>query len=102
MPLEELAGTYFNAGYRDLVLMLKEGRLEADCTDRGMPFILKFDHLSGSVFVAEKIYVLGRSRRKLKTEFEMTEDGTVQRLGIPLCGEMEVEPIWFDKTNVEL
>jgi hypothetical protein len=46
--------------------------------------------------------VLGRSRRKLKTEFEMTEDGTVQRLGIPLCGEMEVEPIWFDKTNVEL
>lgn len=102
VPLEELAGTYFNAGYRDLVLMLKEGRLEADCTDRGMPFILKFDHLSGSVFVAEKIYVLGRSRRKLKTEFEMTEDGTVQRLGIPLCGEMEVEPIWFDKTNVEL
>lgn len=99
LPLKELVGTYFNAGYRDLVLTAKGGRLEADCTDRGMPFILEFDHLSGSAFVAEQKDLLNRSRRKLKASFEMAEDGTVQRLGVPLCDEMEGEPIWFDKTK---
>jgi hypothetical protein len=99
VPLEELAGTYFNAGYRNLVLTVQEGRLEADCTDRGMPFILKFDHLSGTAFVADQKYLFGMNRRKIKAEFGMDEDGTVQRLGIPLCGEMEGEPIWFDRTK---
>jgi CubicO group peptidase (beta-lactamase class C family) len=99
IPLEELAGTYFNAGYRNLVLTLREGRLEADCTDRGMPFTLKFDHLSRNFFIAEHRDLINRSRRKMKATFELREDGAVQRLGIPLCGEMEGEPIWFEKTR---
>lgn len=99
VPLEELAGAYFNAGYRNLVLTIKEGRLEADCTDRGMPFTLKFSDLTGNVFVVEQAYLLGRSRRKMKAEFEIDEHGTVRRLGIPLCDEMEGEPIWFDRAK---
>lgn len=99
VPLEKLAGTYFNAGYRNSVLVLKQGRLEADCTDRGIPFILEFDHLSGNKFVAEQKDLLDRSRRKMKAEFELGKDGKVQRLGIPLCGELEREPIWFERTE---
>ncbi|KAF3039323.1 hypothetical protein E8E12_002565 [Didymella heteroderae] len=99
VPLEELTGTYFNPGYRKLVLTVKGGRLEADCRDRGMPFVLKFDHLSGMIFAAEYKGLLDISRRKMKAEFEVRENGAVQRLGIPLCAQMEGEPIWFDRTH---
>lgn len=96
--LKKLAGTYFNAGYRNLVLEHKQDRLEADCTDRGMPFVLDFTHILGLTFIAEYKDMLNRSRRKMKAEFVLGGDGAVKRLGIPLCGEMEGEPIWFEKT----
>lgn len=99
VPWEELAGTYFNAGHRNLVLTVKEELLQADCTDRGMPFTLTFDHLLGNVFVVEQEYLLGRSRRKMKAKFEMDEEGAVQRPGIALRGEIEGGPIWFYRTK---
>ena len=97
VPLHKLAGGYFNAGYRTLVLTHNDGRLEADCTDRCMPFTLRFNHLCENKFAAEYKDLLDRSRRKLKTEFEICEDGVVQGMGIALCDGMKDELIWFQK-----
>ncbi|KAF2997934.1 hypothetical protein E8E13_005382 [Curvularia kusanoi] len=97
VSLEKLAGEYFHPGYRYLKLELKEGCLEADCTDRCMPFTLKFSHLSASRFVAEHQDVLFKNKQKLKAEFNMSNDGNVNSLGIALCAEMEGELIWFQK-----
>lgn len=96
VPLEELAGEYFNAGYRTMVLVHNKGRLEADCTDRCTPFELRFDHLSGNRFVVEFHDVLIKGKRKMKAEFNI-EDGAVQSFGVPLCDEMGDELIWFHK-----
>lgn len=98
VALESLAGTYYNDGYRTLVLAHK-GRLEADCSDRGMPFILRFGHLSGNKFRVEQEYSLGKSTRKLKAEFDIHGDGTVKQLGIPLCDGMEDTLIWFQRVQ---
>lgn len=97
IPLGKLAGEYFNAGYRTLVLTHDEGRLEADCTDRCMPFKLRFQHLSGNRFVVEYEDLLDSSRRKLSAEFVIDEDGRAQSFGIPLCDVMEGELIWFQR-----
>ncbi|XPS75620.1 hypothetical protein M3J09_007695 [Ascochyta lentis] len=99
VPLEILSGTYFNAGYCALVLARNEGELKADCTDRGMPFNLTFSHLSGKGFVVEYEDVLDKSIRKLKAEFKIDEDGTIQGLGIPLCERMKDEMIWFSRRS---
>jgi CubicO group peptidase (beta-lactamase class C family) len=97
LTLEKLTGDYFHPGYRTLVLEFKEDHLEADCTDRCMPFTLNFSHLSGSRFVVEQQDVLFKSKQKLKAEFDMSDDGEVRRLGVALCAEMEGELIWFEK-----
>jgi hypothetical protein len=97
VTLEKLTGDYFHPGYRTLMLEFKEDYLEADCTDRCMPFTLNFSHLSGSRFVVEQQDVLFKSKQKLKAEFDMSDDGEVRRLGVALCAEMEGELIWFEK-----
>lgn len=96
VPLELLAGNYFNAGYRTLVLAHYQGRLESDCSDRCMPFKLKFEHLSGNEFAVGYKILLDNSTRKLKAEFDL-EDGMVRGLGIALCDEMKDDLIWFKK-----
>ena len=97
VTLEKLTGEYFHSGYRTLVLELKDGHLEADCTERCMPFTLKFSHLSGSSFVVEHQDVLFKSKQKLKAEFDVRDAGEVRSLGIALCAEMKGELIWFGK-----
>jgi CubicO group peptidase (beta-lactamase class C family) len=97
VPLDELAGDYFHAGYRTLVLTLNHGSLEADCSDRCVPFKLRIDHLSGTKFVVDYRNMLDRSVQKLKAEFDIDEDGTVKRLGIPLCADMKDDFIWFHR-----
>ncbi|KAL1801576.1 hypothetical protein ACET3X_001918 [Alternaria dauci] len=37
IAVEEIAGKYYNVGYKGLVLELKEGKLVADCSDRCFP-----------------------------------------------------------------
>lgn len=97
VTIERLAGEYYNAGYRTLRLEMKEGQLESDCTDRCMPFHLTFEHLTAKKFVAVHQDVLFRNKRKMNAEFDISEDGTIHSLGIPLCIEMEDTLIKFEK-----
>lgn len=97
VPLEELAGEYVHAGYGTLSLMFTDGKLEADCSDRGMPFKLRFDHLKEASFVVKYKHLLDGSTRKMKADFDIVEGGIVKSVGLPLCDEMKDEFIWFHK-----
>ncbi|KAH6644565.1 beta-lactamase/transpeptidase-like protein [Boeremia exigua] len=98
VPLEDIAGEYFNAGYRTIILSHNKGSLEAKCRDRCTAFDLRFDHLSGDKFVVEFRDVLENTTRKMKAEFKI-DSATVQSFGIPLCDEMKDELIWFHKRS---
>ncbi|KAJ4352604.1 hypothetical protein N0V95_004109 [Ascochyta clinopodiicola] len=99
VPLKSLAGTYSNAGYHELVLTHDKGVLEADCSDRGMPFMLRFDHFSGKDFVVKGEDLLDKSIRRIKAEFAIDGDGKVQGLGISLCRTIKDELIWFTRRS---
>lgn len=97
VQLETLTGEYANIGYRTLALTYNQGRLEADCSDRCMPFKLVFTHSSGSEFLVKYEDLINRSTWTMKAEFDIDEDGLAKGLGIPLCENMENDPIWFQK-----
>lgn len=96
VPLESLAGTYHDAGYKDLVLEMKDGKLVADCSDRCFPFVLTFEHLTGQQLVAESHDLWGDEKRKLRCEVRI-EGGKATSLGMVFEDDLEGYPIWFDK-----
>lgn len=95
--LTTLVGEYTNIGYRTLVLVYNEGRLEANCSDRCTPFKLVFTHFSGNQFIVKYEDLISMSTSTLKAEFDIDENGLTKGLGIPLCENMENDPIWFRK-----
>ncbi|KAH7066745.1 beta-lactamase/transpeptidase-like protein [Paraphoma chrysanthemicola] len=98
LPLESVAGQYFDQGYKGIVVECKEGKLVADCTDRCFPFDLTFEHLTGRKFVIESHDVWEDERRKLKGEVRI-EDGRVVGLGVGFEKDIEGGLIWFQRTG---
>jgi CubicO group peptidase (beta-lactamase class C family) len=98
IPLEKLVGTYHDAGYKDLVLELKDGKLIADCNDRCFPFVLTFEHLTGTKFVVEKQYVWLEFTDKLRGGIRV-ESGEVVSLGVRLEADLENELTWFNRVD---
>jgi CubicO group peptidase (beta-lactamase class C family) len=95
-PLPDFTGRYHNSGYHDLVPVVKDGKLQADCSDRTLGSVLIFEHVSGNAFVAEMQDLLG-DKRRMKAEFLLDEGGHVRSLGVAFVAEMEDERIWFRK-----
>jgi CubicO group peptidase (beta-lactamase class C family) len=98
VPLEKMAGTYYDAGYKDLVLEMKDGKLVADCHDRCFPFMLKFEHLSGHTLVVELHDLCGDEKLKMRGEVRI-EFGKVTSLGLEYGDELKGHPIWFDRVD---
>lgn len=96
VPISHFTGRYHNSGYHDLVLVVKDGKLQADCTDRTLGSVCTFEHVSGNAFVAEMQDLLG-DKRRMKAEFLLDEGGYVRSLGVTFVAEMEDERIWFRK-----
>ncbi|KAF2828112.1 beta-lactamase/transpeptidase-like protein [Ophiobolus disseminans] len=96
VALETLTGTYRDAGYKDLVLEMKDGKLVADCHDRCFPFVLTLEHLTEGKFAIEVYDVWGGERRKLKGEIRI-QDGRAVSLGVGFEGEIEGHLTWFDR-----
>lgn len=97
--LEELVGTYYNAGYKDLVLEMRDGKLVADCTDRCFPFILTFEHLSGPRFATHTQGIWDGSKRKLRGEIRV-EGGKGTAVGIlELDDDDQKRLVWFDRVT---
>jgi CubicO group peptidase (beta-lactamase class C family) len=98
IPLENLAGTYHNAGYKDLVLQTKDGKLVADCNDRCFPFVLTFEHLTGDEFIVIKLDSWVHDREKLRGKARI-EGSQVVSVGVDLEEDLEGHLIWFDRVQ---
>jgi CubicO group peptidase (beta-lactamase class C family) len=98
LALEELAGTYHNAGYKDLVLSMEDGKLVADCNDRCFPFMLTFKHLTGNKFAVDLRGVWDEYTSKFRGEFRI-EGGKAVSVGVALERDVKGGLIWFDRTK---
>jgi CubicO group peptidase (beta-lactamase class C family) len=96
--LEEIVGTYHDAGYKDLIIGMKDGKLVADCTDRCFPFMLTFEHLTGNKFVVDRRYTWDTLKGKLRGEVRV-EQGKVTSVGVELEEDVEGGLIWFKRTE---
>jgi CubicO group peptidase (beta-lactamase class C family) len=96
VSMEKLVGTYHNAGYKDLVLEIKDGAVVADCKDRCFPFVLAFEHLTEDKFVVTKSYVWIEHKQKLRGKVRV-EGNAVTALAVGLEEDIEDHLIWFDR-----
>ncbi|GFN12662.1 beta-lactamase/transpeptidase-like protein [Aspergillus tubingensis] len=98
IPLSAYAGNYWNPGYHNLLVQIRDDALFIDATDRSMGFTLKFEHVSDDrKFDAHLTDWLDGSDDIVKAEF-VIEDAQVTRLGLQL-EEMLKEMIWFEKKD---
>jgi CubicO group peptidase (beta-lactamase class C family) len=99
IALEKIMGTYHDAGYKDLVLEMRDGKVMADCQDRCFPFMLTFEHLTGDKFVVDNHDLWTDTTRKIKGEVRI-EGGKAVALGVGLEEDVEGGLIWFDRENL--
>lgn len=98
MPLSAYAGNYWNPGYHNLLVQIRDDALFIDATDCSMGFTLKFEHVSDDrKFDAHLTDWLNGSDDIVKAEF-VIEDAQVTRLGLQL-EEMLKGMIWFEKKD---
>lgn len=98
-PLLNYAGTYRNAGYHDIRVEIKDGKLFADCSDRTFGFTLTIDHVSGDDFVAEMRDIYNGMKRAVGVNFEVGPDGRGTSLGVEFEEEMKSEFIRFGRVE---
>ncbi|CAG8910135.1 unnamed protein product [Penicillium egyptiacum] len=98
MSLEAYVGSYWNAGYHNLTVLIKDGRLFIDATDRSMGFTMTFEHFKNQ---AECI-------ARLKDDVELTDSlvnaNFVFGAGKALMMGLDLEPvikemIWFRRCS---
>ncbi|KAF4961195.1 hypothetical protein FGADI_431 [Fusarium gaditjirri] len=98
--IEAYTGDYWNPGYRNMRVEIKDNGLFIDATDRSMGFTARLKHKRDqSLFDAHVRDAFETGDEVLVTEF-VVEDGRVVKMGIdlePLVGDL----IWFDKVNNE-
>lgn len=96
MPLRAYIGRYWNPGYHDLVVQIRENVLFVDATDRSMGFTLTFEHVhNGTQYNAHLSDWLDGGDDLVKAEF-VTENGRIMKLGLHLETSLK-EMIWFEK-----
>ncbi|KAI7501897.1 beta-lactamase/transpeptidase-like protein [Hortaea werneckii] len=96
LPLESYTGTYNNAGYHDLIVEIRNGRLFVDATDRSMGFTLTFDHVcDNSKYVAHLSDFQTVGDDPLAAEFKL-ENSRAVSMGLHLEPDL-IQYIWFDR-----
>lgn len=98
VPMEALVGTYHDPGYKDLVLEMKDGNVVADCDDRCFPFVLTFEHLTGSKFLVHNRGSWSGESRKWRGEVRI-DDGKVTAVGVEFETEVKGHLIWFNRVE---
>ncbi|KAI7195425.1 beta-lactamase/transpeptidase-like protein [Hortaea werneckii] len=96
LPLESYTGTYNNAGYHDLTVEIRDGRLFVDATDRSMGFTLTFDHVCDNAkYVAHLSDFQTGGDDPLAADFKL-ENARAVSLGLHLEPDL-IQYIWFDR-----
>jgi len=98
VPIEQIAGHYYDPGYKDLIVEWKDGKLEADCSDRCFGFLIEFEHVSEDVFVALIRDTEDLNVSRVRAEIKI-EDGGVKSLGVDFEGRLEKRLIWFQRVD---
>lgn len=101
LPLDRYAGTYFNAGYKNMTLAVRDGQLHCDRMDGAWQFVLDLEHVTGEHFLARIDSATAPGlvlKEATAVEFVLGADGVVRRFGIAADSEMGREGrIWFDR-----
>ncbi|KAF5714386.1 hypothetical protein FGLOB1_3526 [Fusarium globosum] len=100
MALGAYTGDYWNPGYHNMRVEIKDNGLFIDATDRSMGFTARLKHRRDqSIFDAQVRDAFDTGDEVLMTEFTI-EDGKVVKMGMdlePLIGDL----IWFNKVGNE-
>lgn len=100
--LEQYTGTYSNAGYHEVVLEIKDGRLYIDASDRTMGRYIDLEHYQDQdkyIAHATDYYDGTKSKIAVKFDFENDKEHAV-RVGIDFEEDVG-DFIWFNRLSVE-
>ena len=102
LPLESYTGTYFNAGYHNVSIILKNDQLFFNRSEATWKVNADLEHISGDYFM---VYVDSMTapgfifRDPVPAEFKVGADGVSKAFGILAEIEMGLDSrIWFDRT----
>ncbi|KAJ5405865.1 beta-lactamase/transpeptidase-like protein [Penicillium sp. CMV-2018d] len=98
LPLDEYAGTYTHAGYKDITVYFSEGVLHADRKDMTWPETIRFQHVTGEHFLILSTHNedFGAFYPEVyDAEFRISIQGKPWTLGIAWERAMGGEKIWF-------
>ncbi|KAL9083623.1 MAG: hypothetical protein Q9165_008438 [Trypethelium subeluteriae] len=98
IPLSTYTGEYWNAGYRGLILEIKDNQLFVDATDRSMGFYLTFEHICDQTkYIAHLEDCDDGIDDPFLAEFRFDNDRIV-KMGLMIEPELD-EFVWFDKVD---
>lgn len=97
-PLENYIGDYWNPGYRNMTLQIKDEHLFVDATDRSMGFTLTFHHVKDQTeYTAILTDEVELTDEAVDAEF-VFKDGKAIKMGLDLEPAIK-ELIWFEKSS---
>lgn len=98
VPLEKVVGHYHDAGYKDIIVEFKDGKLVADCMDRCYGLRMEFQHITGNMFLTLTKDPLSVYTNRMKAEVKV-ENGVVKSLGLDMEDALGGELIWFQRVD---
>jgi hypothetical protein len=100
LPLESYAGTYFHPGYRNMTIIIKDGKLHCDRDDASWKVVFDFQHVSGDHFLAYADSATAPGllfKDASAAEFVISSDGVSKRFGLDRGTDTDPVWIWFDR-----
>lgn len=96
LPLTAFVGKYWNAGFKQMEVQIKDGGLLIDANDRSFPSTLTLEHVCDDTkFTVKLTKPLGVLECYFRGEF-VVEDGKAVRMGMQIEDALD-ELIWFDR-----
>jgi hypothetical protein len=101
LPVQNYTGTYFNPGYNNITIEIKDGALYANRSDATLKVELTLEHISGDYFMAyaDSTEAPGLPFKvAAPAEFEISPEGISKTLGLAAEPEMGKDGrIWFER-----
>ncbi|XXH06108.1 hypothetical protein Hte_012553 [Hypoxylon texense] len=95
IPLSAYVGRYWNAGYHNMIVEIRDEKLFIDATDRSFQSTLTFDHVSDQTkYTATVRDIYDDYSYEIRAEFVL-EDGRAARMGLE-WDDMYKHLIWFE------
>jgi hypothetical protein len=97
-PLEAYVGRFWNAGYREMTVTIKDNQLFVDATDRSNGFTMTFEHVKYQTeYIAHARGVIELEDEPVDARFVL-EDSKAVKMGLDLEPALK-EMIWFERDD---